>query len=69
MRTPSKEFMGCLENSAAYQYILHTKKPDFSKLNKMCKEFEESILEAQEIDRKNILVPDETSSRALRAGV
>ena len=25
MRTPSKEFMGCLENSAAYQYILHTK--------------------------------------------
>jgi hypothetical protein len=54
MRTPSKEFMGCLENSAAYQYILHTKKPDFSKLNKMCKEFEESILEAQEADRKKI---------------
>lgn len=54
MRTPSKEFMGCLENSAAYQYILHTKKPDFSKLNEMCKEFEESILEAQEIDRKKI---------------
>ena len=26
MRTPSKEFMKCLENSAAYQYILHTKK-------------------------------------------
>ena len=46
--------MGCLENSAAYQYILHTKKPDFSKLNKMCKEFEESILEAQEADRKKI---------------
>ena len=29
MRTPSKEFMGCLENSAAYQYILHTKKNGF----------------------------------------
>ena len=54
MRTPSKEFMGCLENSTAYQYILHTKKPDFSKLNKMCKEFEETILEAQEVDRKKI---------------
>jgi hypothetical protein len=53
MRIPSKEFMGCLENSAAYQHILHTKKPDFSKLNEMCKEFEESILKAQEIDRKN----------------
>jgi hypothetical protein len=53
MRTPSKKFMGCLENSAAYQYILHTKKTDFSKLNKMCKEFEESILEAQEADRKS----------------
>ena len=53
MRTPSKEFMGCLENSAAYQYILHTKKLDFSKLNKICKEFEESILEAQEANRKN----------------
>lgn len=54
MRTPSKEFMGCLENSAAYQYILHTKKPDFSKLSDMCKDFEKSILEAQEIDRKKI---------------
>ena len=53
MRTPSKEFMEYLENSAAYQHILHTKKPDFSKLNEMCKEFEKSILEAQEVDRKN----------------
>ena len=69
MRTPSKKFMERLENCEVYQHILHTKKPDFSKLNEMCKEFDESILEAQEIDRKNILVPDETSSRALRAGV
>ena len=53
MRTPSKEFMEYLENSAAYQHILHTKKPDFSKLNEMCKEFEESILEAQKFDRKS----------------
>ena len=45
--------MGCLENSAAYQYILHTEKPVFSKLNQMCKEFEESILEAQEVARKS----------------
>lgn len=42
-----------LENCDVYQHILHTKKPDFSKLNEMCKEFEESILEAQEADRKN----------------
>lgn len=69
MRTPSKEFMEHLENCDVYQHILHTEKPDFSKLNQMCKEFEESILEAQEADRKNILVPDETSSRALQAGV
>ena len=53
MRMQSKEFMWSLENSAAYQYNLHTKKPDFSKLNEMCKEFEKSILGAQEIDRKN----------------
>jgi hypothetical protein len=69
MRTPSKEFMERLKNCDIYQHIIHTKKPDFSKLNKICKEFEESILEAQEAYRKNILVPDETSSQALRAGV
>ena len=54
MRTPSKEFMKCLENSAAYQYILHTKKPDFSELDKICEDFEKDILEAQEIDRQKI---------------
>ena len=54
MRTPSKEFMEHLENCDVYQHILHTEKPDFSKLNQMCKEFEESILEAQEVDRKKI---------------
>ena len=69
MRTPTKEFMQRLKNCDVYQHIIHTEKPDFSKLNEMCKEFEKSILEAQEADRKNILVPDETSSRALRAGV
>ena len=52
MRTPSKEFMECLENCAAYQYILHTNKPDFSELSDICKDLEKSILEAQEIDRK-----------------
>ena len=54
MRTPSKEFMKCLENSTAYQYILHTKKPDFSELDKICEDFEKDILEAQDVDRKKI---------------
>ena len=43
MRTPSKEFMKCLENSAAYQYILHTKKTDFSELDKICEDFEKEF--------------------------
>lgn len=53
MRTPSKEFMEHLENCDVYQHILHTEKPDFSKLNQMCKEFEKTILKAQEADRKS----------------
>lgn len=53
MRTPSKEFMERLKNCDVYQHILHTEKPDFSKLNQMCKEFEKTILKAQEADRKS----------------
>ena len=52
MRTPSKEFLKCVENNASYQYILHTKKPDFSELKVVCRDFEKSILDAQETDRK-----------------
>ena len=52
MRTPSKKHLECLENRSAYQYILHTKKTDFTELDRICKEFEEAMVKAQDEDRK-----------------
>ena len=54
MRTPSKKHLECLEHSSAYQYILHTKKPDFTELDRICKEFEEAMVKAQDEERKKI---------------
>lgn len=55
MRTPDKEYLELLKQSEVYQLILNTPKPDFTELDKICAEVEESMKKAQEEDRKKML--------------
>ena len=55
MRTITKEQIHQYENSSdVLSVILNTPKPDFTELDRICKEFEEAMVKAQDEDRKKI---------------
>lgn len=55
MRTITKEQIHQYENSSdVLSVILNTPKPDFTELNRLSKQFEESMRKTHEEDRKKI---------------
>lgn len=55
MRTITKEYVAQRKNADdVLAYIMNTPRPDFTNLDKICKEFEVSMLKEQEKDRAKI---------------
>ena len=55
MRTVTKEQINNMKNSSnVFSYILNTPKPDFTELNRLSKQFEDSMKKTREEDLQKI---------------